>query len=326
MENKLKRPERKPLKDVVPLDTPYTIYIDPMGGCNFACSFCPCNTVDYRNADRHAMMSLDTFKKIVDDIKKFPSTVKVVNMYGFGEPLLNPNIISMVRYLKEADVCNEIFMVSNGALLTPELSRELAESGLDLYRVSLEALDSEKYHLFTQRNVTFEKIVENVRGIYEASRGTGLRVEVKTVNTVVATEEYKKFFEDTFSTITDYLRVENVGQIWSEFDAKNMEEKIDAAKLENDIPCSRPFFQMAIHSNGDVSACCADWKLETVYGNVKETSLLDIWNSPKHLSLQKMMAGYQRSKIPFCQNCEFQSPDFFSREDGQEMLGKLNDE
>jgi len=32
--------DRKPLQELLPLDTPLTMYIDPTDICNFACRFC----------------------------------------------------------------------------------------------------------------------------------------------------------------------------------------------------------------------------------------------------------------------------------------------
>lgn len=32
---------RNILSEVVPLDTPYVLFLDPCGACNFKCKFCP---------------------------------------------------------------------------------------------------------------------------------------------------------------------------------------------------------------------------------------------------------------------------------------------
>lgn len=75
------RPEyanaRTILSEVVPLDTPYVLFLDPGGACNFRCSFCPCNRGDFRNQERHAVMSMELFHRILDDIEGFPSQIKV---------------------------------------------------------------------------------------------------------------------------------------------------------------------------------------------------------------------------------------------------------
>lgn len=85
--------KRTPLGDVVPLPQPYVLYIDPCGACNLTCTFCPCNTVKENQAERHKMMSFELFQKIVEDLKGFPEKVKVVCLFCYGEPLINPRIL-----------------------------------------------------------------------------------------------------------------------------------------------------------------------------------------------------------------------------------------
>ena len=42
---------RHRLLEVVPLDTPYVMFIDPSSVCNFRCRFCPSNQYDCRTGD-----------------------------------------------------------------------------------------------------------------------------------------------------------------------------------------------------------------------------------------------------------------------------------
>lgn len=103
------RPKRRNLAGIIPLDTPFTVNIDPCGACNFKCGFCPCNMADFRNKDRHEMMSMDLFQKIVDDLAAFPKKIRVVNLYCFGEPLLNKNLPEMVRMLNRGGYATRLF-------------------------------------------------------------------------------------------------------------------------------------------------------------------------------------------------------------------------
>lgn len=41
IKSKLNLQDRVPLQDVIPLETPYLIYLDPSSACNFKCQFCP---------------------------------------------------------------------------------------------------------------------------------------------------------------------------------------------------------------------------------------------------------------------------------------------
>ena len=94
---------RTKLDKVIPLSTPFIINVDPSDKCNFQCKFCPTgDRVLMRNTPgrNFGTMSLDLFKKIVDDICDFEQPIKVLRLYKDGEPLLNKNFGEMIRYAK----------------------------------------------------------------------------------------------------------------------------------------------------------------------------------------------------------------------------------
>ena len=67
--------------------------------------------------------------------------------------------------------------------------------------------------------------------------------------------------------------------------------------------CTRPLIHMIIHSNVEISACCNDWKFATVYGDVNEEHLFDIWNGPKLRDFQLMHLEGRRYENDFCVKC-----------------------
>lgn len=164
------RPKRQKLADVLPLDTPFTVYLDPCGACNFSCDFCPCNTADFRNQERHKIMPMELFYKIADDLAAFPQKIKVVNLYCFGEPLLNQNVPEMVEVLRKKDVCNEIMLVTNGSMLAPAYNQRLAGCGLDYIRISVEALSSEGYEKVCGKRMDLDELLFNIRDLRDRCR------------------------------------------------------------------------------------------------------------------------------------------------------------
>lgn len=155
--------ERTKLVDVVPLSHPYVLMIDPCGRCNFKCCFCPCNVSEDNKEQRHQLMSMELFEKIVSNIKEFPEKINAIDMYGFGEPLLNKHLPEMINMLKRENICEKVRLATNASLLTGEMSERLAESGLDYMKVSLEGLSDEEYQKISNVNIRYEDIVANVK-------------------------------------------------------------------------------------------------------------------------------------------------------------------
>jgi MoaA/NifB/PqqE/SkfB family radical SAM enzyme len=77
-------------------------------------------------------MSLETFQNIR---RHFP-LAHTISFRGWGEPLENENIVSMVASAKEADCLTTL--TTNGVVLAEDLSRKLIAAGLDEIVIALE--------------------------------------------------------------------------------------------------------------------------------------------------------------------------------------------
>lgn len=309
------RNKRTPLETVVPLASPYVIFLDPSGRCNFKCNFCPCNVDGYMMEERHKIMEWELFKKIADDIAAFEEQVKVIYLNGFGEPLLNPNIVEMVKYLKSRNICREIRLTTNGALLNPELNSSLIDAGLDLLRISVEALDRGGYKKICGINFNFEELVENITDFYKKSRGK-CKVAAKIVNASLKSEEDKDRFYEIFENITDFHYIEEIQEFWPEFeDIVIPSGSMSANKLYHDdmsetTVCAAPLTEMTIYANGNVGICAADWKFALVYGNAAESDIKELWKSEKLKKFQIEHLTKKRENIEFCSKCKYKSQDY----------------
>ncbi|MCR5098784.1 MAG: radical SAM protein [Lachnospiraceae bacterium] len=309
------RRNRTPLETVVPLSTPYVIYIDPCGACNFKCYFCPCNNSDYKAKERFQVMPLEVFQHMVDGMEAFPEKVRVVDLWAWGEPFLNKNLIEMIKYLRQVNVCDEIRACTNGSFLNPEMNRKLVDSGLTMLRVSLDAMNDKDYKDICGVEVSFDSMVENIRDLYECSRGK-MMLSIKSVDTAMRNEGDVEKFYDIFSDISDYCFIEDIIDAFPGYDGfekpDNKDVKFRKWNSYHDranYVCAKPLVQMAVHSNGEVSACCNDWSFQLSYGSIKEKTLPELWNSKELRKIQLMQVEKPRSEIPYCKICPCESDD-----------------
>ena len=115
-------------------NTPLFSWIDlnPTELCNRTCEFCP--RVDsslYPNQNLN--ISLDLCKKINNELKDLNYKGGLV-LSGYGEPMLHPELIKMVKILGDEV---HLEMVTNGDKLTTQIIQELFESGLNVMVVSM---------------------------------------------------------------------------------------------------------------------------------------------------------------------------------------------
>lgn len=298
--------KRNKLEEVIPLDGPYTVAIDPSNLCNFKCNFCAIQSKEEKLPFKKQFMTLELFKKIIDDLRMFPQKLKVLRINGQGEPLLNPHICEMIRYVKESKVAEFVEMITNGSRLTPTLNRSLIDSGIDRIRISIEALDEAGYRDIAGTKIDFEKFIDNIRDLHEISGNC--EIYCKIVDVAVPTESDKEHFFELFGEICDRIFVDNVIPLWSDFEElKNVTmaagKGMHGQQIKDVLVCPYSFYSLIINSDGDVTACCADWKRKLVLGNLENESLPEIWRGSKLKEFWVEMLKGNKNRYEMCSKC-----------------------
>jgi radical SAM protein with 4Fe4S-binding SPASM domain len=83
-----------------------------------------------------------------------------IYLHGIGEPLLNPELLAIIGYLKSRQVC--VLFNSNGILLDDQRQQGLIQAGLDELRISLDAASPQGYQKIRNSD-RFEQIVDNLK-------------------------------------------------------------------------------------------------------------------------------------------------------------------
>ncbi len=138
------------------------LYIEPTNLCNLDCRTCMRNVWD----EPLGQMSMTVFGHILDSLPAF-SPLPTVFFGGFGEPLVHPDIIDMVRRVKELGAPVEL--ITNGILLTEACARGLMDAGLDVLWVSLDGATPESY-ADVRLGAALPKIIENLKRLYVMRR------------------------------------------------------------------------------------------------------------------------------------------------------------
>jgi len=149
-------PSRPP---VVPT-LPRSLYLETTNRCDSKCQTC---LRTFRSLEPPADLTLEQVRAIAE---QFPLLERVV-LHGIGEPLLNAEIFAIVAYLKSRAVT--VLFNSDAISLTAGRALRLIESGLDEYRVSLDAATRQTYRRL--RGVDqFDRVLANVRRLVELER------------------------------------------------------------------------------------------------------------------------------------------------------------
>lgn len=274
---------RVPLHEVLPLSMPISVSVNTTGLCNFSCYYCyHADKQLVRQLTPASMLEFATFKEVVDALKAgLPAgdKIKVMNLAGMGEPLMNTELPQMVAYAKQQDVAEEIVVVTNAALLTHEFSDRLIDAELDTLRISLQGLCAEDYLNTSQAHIDFDRFLEQIQYFYQHKKNTV--VLGKIMENMVESESLRKQFADTFEPICDRLLIEPVLPLCREIDySRHNISTRHSLYGEADFCyriCSRPFYSATIDTNGALLGCCA-FPTPVSFGKVTG-NFSDLWNS-----------------------------------------------
>jgi len=141
--------------------------------CNMACTYCvPENQALDIRSQLFPPLSVVQLTQIVAALHKELNLQKI-RLTG-GEPLLYPNVVHLVKELKQLGI-DDIALTTN-AFYLGKLAKRLKEAGLKSVNISLDALDEEAFIKMTRKNM----LKETLHGIDKALEH-GLKVKINSV-------------------------------------------------------------------------------------------------------------------------------------------------
>ena len=322
----LKNTGRKVLKEVIPLQKPFTVLIEPSSLCNFRCLQCFQHLKEESYFTRTRMnMPLSRFEKILSQLKNWQGPkLKVLKLSLYGEPLMNPDFCEMVRMAKAADVAERIETTSNVSMLTAEKAEKLVEAQLDYLRVSIYGAGEERHKKVTSSSFTPEMIRNNLFTLLAERKKADSSKPFIGAKMLDSFEEENRLFMEYFKDAADelyldkphgWIKVEN-----SDFLGEYYGEDLEKAKrmVEEDSHtasvCPMAFTTMAVRANGDVSPCCVDFAGGTNLGNIEEKSLQELWEGEEFFSFQKMQLERRKNENLSCKNCSICTSSHYTRD------------
>ena len=272
---------------------PKQVIIETTAFCNQKCIHCAHKSLKRKKGN----MSMLLYKKIIDEIALEAPNTEVWMAY-YGEALLlKYRLFYMIHYAKKNGLTN-VVLNTNAMLLNREMSEMLIDSGLDRFIISMDGFTKE----------TYEKI--RVGGVYEDVLANALRF----LEILKARETAKPLFEMQFSVMEENEHeVQAFNQFWKSkgVNVKNRPKaswagRIEAKNLDPSkvrVPCKWALNHGAILWDGRFVACGVDSEGLFIAGNVKESTIDEIWNTT-HKNFRQVHLEKRWKELPeVCKNC-----------------------
>lgn len=305
--------KRKKLSETVPLGAPLSMYIEPTRLCNFKCFYCMHGTrgISGGPLDQTGFslknMDMGLFDKLAGDIMGFREIPKRICFSGLGEPLMNRDLPLMVKKLRDAGFKNRIDIITNGLLLTPEMSDALIHAGISRVQVSIQGLTNEKYRETCQADIAPQDIIRNIRYFYGHGDKAGTTIFVKIIDAILEGGDRERFF-GMFGSICDTIYVEHLvvmqQQMGDHGGIVDSTRNLNGELVGKRDVCGVMFYFMQVNTDGETFPCSTPGLLNSFsLGNAHRHTLQEIWDGdPRNRLIRRNLTdGY--AKIPACSKC-----------------------
>ncbi len=282
---------------------PLALLVEITSKCNLSCRMCNIHF------DTRSGISMD--EPLLKQTFELAGTAKTVTPFGLGEPLLRPDIGTIVGEYKSRGAY--VGLTTNGMLLSREVAKGLIVNRLDQLTVSVDAADPQ---LFAEirRGADLNKISANIMALNDLKKSLNSAVPALALNVVVQAKNFSQLPQllslarmweisfITFSPITVHSHIHDiqheslqpVPDNWSETlelcrrEAESGGVSLDMQRLlyilngrpplelyDGILPCPEPFRFMGVRANGDIFPCC-NWDVNDPIASTADTGSADV--------------------------------------------------
>ena len=286
------------------LTIPEQVLIEPVNGmCTSRCTMCSFPTW----TRKPNVLNMDDYEKILSSLKPYKEDIKMLTLFGVGEPLLDEEIVKKVS-IANKEGFSGLGFASNCTELSDGCSRDLIEAGLNTLIASIDGIKKETHEKIRIRT-NFDIIVKNVENyikIRNELKATDSRILIRFVRQEANRDEWPDFHNHWSKKINkDYgdkvikVDVHNWGNNVDKYDSKDVNTKIDIHKFI----CPEIFNKLLIRTKGEISLCDADDNVFFDLGNALKEDPIKAWNKGKFAEYRKAMKKGKMSELEHCKTC-----------------------
>lgn len=275
---------------------PELIALETSSLCNLSCAHCPPQMPEFKSSVRkHNMMDYELFERLMNEIDSYGE--RRIALHKDGEPLLNLKIKEMLKRVK-ANREHCVYLTTNAHPLTEELIGEILNARVDIVNFSLGAATPEFYKKV--RGGNFEKALSNIEK-FLAARGKTER-KPRAIVQIIDLPEYKEM-KNEIECFRKYWKGKNVEiSIWEKLTWGEFE---DNKKRNFRYPCHSLWDSFYVNSNGIATICCMDWRQELNLGDIRNSSIAEMWRGEELARLRRIHIERRESELPACKNCNY---------------------
>lgn len=280
---------------------PWCIQPELVEGCSMRygfghgglCHFCGLQAIR-SGPGNYKYMTVPTAMMIARDCADFCPKARI-EFAMRGEPLMNPNHLKIFDVFRQHLPKTQMMVTTNGDTLRGKME-ERAEN---IFAAGINFILLDTYYPEERRRTLIDEA-------YSLD---------KTIKIVDYFQEWMPLGESPYHNHGN--KIQRTIVLMDDLAARDKEHSSRLVKthaganpskpIDESFPlkrnCGRPFREMTITWNGNVTLCCDDWKKEYIIANIDLFHLEDIWAMPSFEAARRILLAKDRSFGP-CQSCD----------------------
>jgi radical SAM protein with 4Fe4S-binding SPASM domain len=308
---RFRRRQRAAARRPLVSEKPYFVYnIELTNNCPMKCVMCPRTEHMTREIGN---MDFDLYRSVIDQmVADNPEhcSGKLVALHHFGESLMHREFDRFIAYAEGKGVSTVLSV--NPITFTDRVIEQLLESAPSQLFISLDGHDDKSFFAIRGVEDAWERSRDKLFKYLERKRERGVKTRI-VVNMIDfrlnrnSIDQLKDYWEkvpgvDEFCPKTFGTWIGDAQEI-NQLKDGALNVLANADRRQSYVSCNRPWEILTVTWDGDVVPCCYDYDKKEPLGNVRDQSLLAIWNGePMQRLRRQFVTG--RIETPLCKDCE----------------------
>jgi MoaA/NifB/PqqE/SkfB family radical SAM enzyme len=272
---------------------PLVVYVEPTNICNLQCPGCPTGVGLPSGRDK-SFLTFGRFRLFLDQIKDF---VYSVNFSNWGEPLLSPYILQMVKYAHTHGIRTCMDTNLNVELDETKASA-MVRSGLDLITVALDGFHQSTYEIYRRRG-NIDLVKRNIKTLVAVKQRLGSKTPEIECRFLIFSHN-----RDDRQSVEDFAR--QVGARFVSAYGRRPSARYDPIPDEVYSPkypaCIFLWTIAVLNADGGLAPCCVTYYKKDDYGLVaRGFNFRESWNGKRFLYSRALFSRVKAVRRHACE-------------------------
>jgi MoaA/NifB/PqqE/SkfB family radical SAM enzyme len=279
-------------KHQIVADFPFYVLVEPVSTCNLRCVMCFQIDKTFTKKPFMGIMPLDLFQRVVDEAVE--GGTAALTLASRGEPTLHPKLADMISYASGKFF--DLKINTNATKLTEDLCHAILSSSVNELVFSIDAHEKDLYEEIRVRG-KFNEVLANIKRFHDirARHYPNSLLSTRVSGVKFRSDQNSEDFKAFWSEIADHVVYVDIQNRWDTYNSE-----VDP---ELTHPCNYMWERFYIWFDGICNPCDTDYKSNLSPGNLKDSSIREIWRGEAFRQMRETHSSGNRQDLVPCDRC-----------------------